>query len=566
MFDGLVMRGKFKDPIDDQRAVTIASLSLFLGITGSIYFLTAWSLGTLSATTAFIQLFMLIVLYGLTYWLVRIRRLQWAATLLTLTTAGITVSLSLISGAELNLSVILGYSMTLLLSAYLVGNVWTLLLTVLIVTAIGYNQYQLLLTQGAKLLSPFEIVVNSPIAVTGIAVFIFAGIALIVTGGLRQLAVQAQRRARQLEIAALISETAGQTTAINALLNLAVERIRETFGFYHAQVFLLDQTYTPGSSQVALARLEASTGRAGVALLARGHSLPVGSRSVIGRTTFEGKPVVVNDTRTDPTHRPNELLPNTRAELAVPLMVTGIVIGALDVQSIEANAFSPDDVLALSFIANQLASNIEKTRLVTDLQTRADENKFLYEETQRNLRQIEELNRRLTREGWTEYLRSHRSRGELGYTLQSGASIQPENNWTAPMRQAYQGESSVIIRQDQQAHIAAIPIRVRGEVIGVLEVERGGEKPWTDHDIELAETLVDRLALAIENARLFEQASMAAERESVVNRIAQDVQQAESIDAVLRSALSELSTVLGASRGVVQIAPKAVEPVIDSNE
>jgi GAF domain-containing protein len=93
----------------------------------------------------------------------------------------------------------------------------------------------------------------------------------------------------------------------------------------------------------------------------------------------------------------------------------------------------------------------------------------------------------------------------------------------------------------------------------VLEVERDGSRPWTDSELEMVETLVDRLGLAVENARLYEQASLAAEREHVVNRIAQDVQGAESIDEVLQSALSELSSVLGASRGIVQISPKGEE-------
>ena len=71
--------------------------------------------------------------------------------------------------------------------------------------------------------------------------------------------------------------------------------------------------------------------------------------------------------------------------------------------------------------------------------------------------------------------------------------------------------------------------------------------------------MVDRLGLAVENARLYEQATLAAEREHVVNRIAQDVQEAESIDEILQGALTELSSVLGASRGIVQISPKEVE-------
>ncbi len=365
---------------------------------------------------------------------------------------------------------------------------------------------------------------------------------------LKRWAQSAQRTARQLEAAAVVSETAATAASLSKLLNVVVERIREAYGFYHAQVFLLDP-------ERRMARLEASTGKAGEVLLARGHALPVGSQSVVGQCTYRGEPVVVNDVLRSTIHRRNELLPLTRAELALPLVAGGRVIGALDVQSTVPNAFQPDDVRSIQAMANQLSTAIEKARLVDELQARAAENQRLYEEAQSSLRQFEDLSRRLTREGWSDYLRTRRLRGSLGYTL-SGQQVQHDAGWTAPMRQAYQSESSVVIRQGQQAHIAALPLRVRGEVIGVLEIERGGNRPWTDDELEMAETLVERLALAVENARLYEQATLSAEREQLVNRLTQTVQQAGSIDDVLQTALTELSSVLGASRGVVQISPK----------
>jgi GAF domain-containing protein len=280
--------------------------------------------------------------------------------------------------------------------------------------------------------------------------------------------------------------------------------------------------------------------------------------------TQHGEPVVVNDTTQSETHRPNPLLPRTRAELALPLIVEGRVIGALDVQSVESNVFQPEDVRSLQVMAAQLATAIQQTRLVAALQTRIADNQRLYDEAQANLSQIEELSRRLTREGWSDYLRARRQVGTVGYTLFDG-SVQQDSRWSASMRQAYQGESSVVLRQDQEVNIAALPLRVRGEVIGVLEIERDGDEPWTEADLELAETLVERLALAVENARLFEQATLSVEREQFVNRVGQEVQSAQSIDDVLQTALNELSTLLGASRGVVQISPK-IEPGLEAGQ
>jgi GAF domain-containing protein len=206
-------------------------------------------------------------------------------------------------------------------------------------------------------------------------------------------------------------------------------------------------------------------------------------------------------------------------------------------------------------MANQLATAIEKARLVEELQARVEENQRLFLEAQNNLREIEELNRRLTRESWQEYLRARRSQRISGYTLHHG-QVEPADDWSGAMRQAYQSEHSVVIQQDQQAHIAAVPLRVRGEVIGVLEIERGGERPWNDAEIGMAEALVERLAFAIENARLYEQATLAVERAHIVNEITQEIQRAETVDEILQAALAELGTVLGAARGVIQINPK----------
>ena len=169
------------------------------------------------------------------------------------------------------------------------------------------------------------------------------------------------RRTSQLEAAALVSQEASMLADIEQLLNHTVELIRQRFGFYHAQIFLLDE-------ERKWATLKASTGEPGRLLLARGHRLEVGSRSVIGKVTAEGVPVVARDTDTDPVHRKNELLPETRSELAVPMKLGDEVIGALDVQSKEPDAFGDDDIVALQILANQIAITLRNAELFRSLQ------------------------------------------------------------------------------------------------------------------------------------------------------------------------------------------------------
>jgi GAF domain-containing protein len=553
----------YTDPLDRQRAAALLPMCLIFGVLGlggtlglMLIFPTA-----VSQHLIVLDIIMAAVYIGL-YFLVRQGGLRLASYGFILMALMVPTLLSALHGVVASEMLMLGFAVPIVSAALLLSPTWAFATAAAAIVCVGIIS----VTEYLQASSTLTYLSTSAI-VTAFLLGVLALFAWLSTNSLYRWAENALRSARQLEAAAVISETASAAPDVGALLNTVVERIREAFGFYHAQVFMVESDLRAArlGKRRGMARLEASTGRAGEALLARGHALPIGSRSVIGLCTYRGEAVVVNDVRNNPMHRPNELLPDTRAELALPLLIGGEVIGALDVQSTVYNAFQPEDIRSLQLMANQLATAIEKARLVGELQVRADENQRLFEEAQRSLREIEELNRRLIREGWYDYLHARRVRGTLGYTLHD-VGIRRDTSWTAPMRQAYQGERTVVIRHDQQTHIAAVPLQVRGEVIGVLEIERGGDRPWTDDEIELIEVLVDRLSLAVENARLFEQATLVAEREQFVSRVGQEVQAAETIEEVLQTALSELSTVLGASRGIVQISPKAEDEHDDGSE
>ena len=549
----LSVRYPYERPLDRQRASSVSLVSLIFGVLG-IYgvIMLAIFFPSVMPGQLLIPNIVFSVLYIGVYVLAQggqLRLASFAFVLMTMLVAGVQ---ALVGGFLTPSLLALSLAVSIISAAFLLGPAWAFLIGGIGVGTLLGRAYSDYLGLATTLMDEeLAEATRSLLVLTVENVFLLSIVSLIgwlLTRNLFNWARDAQRRALQLEATVVISEAASRAPSLSGLLNDVAERVREAYGLYHSQVFLLDQ-------EGRMARLEASTGRAGEALLARGHALAVGSQSVVGQATSLAEPVVVNDTAWSRIHRPNELLPDTRSELALPLLSGDRVIGAIDVQSTRPNTFQPDDVRSLQVLGAQLASAIEKARLVDELQIRANENQRLFEEAQRNLVQIEDLNRRLTREGWSEYLRATRAGSTLGYTLQ-GENIRSGDDWTAPMKQAYQGESSVVVRQDQSAQIAALPVRVRGEVIGVLEMERDGEHPWTEVELSLAETLVERLALAVENARLYEQATQAAEREQLVNRIAQDVQEATSVDEVLQAALTELSDVLGASRGLVQISPK----------
>jgi GAF domain-containing protein len=527
--------------LDKERARWLAGLSLILGLLALVIALSSPLIVPANMSYVTVSGLLVAVISVGVYVLVQGGNLRTASYLfITLLLVAVFVP-NLVLGTQ-NL-LMLGFALPVVCAALLLGQTWTFAMAFVEAVCLAVLGLIAFYSTGEMKL---EVAVDLGFGL--LFLIMLTGIAVSLASSINHWYDISDRITRQLEAAVVVTETAATAISLNWLLNEVVKRIRQSYGFYHVQAFMIDP-------EKRVARLEASTGRAGQLLLKQGHSISVGSQSVIGQCTARVAPIVVNNVSTSALHRPNKMLPETRAELALPLIIRDEVIGALDVQSAEANAFRASDVRSLEIMANQLALVIEKVRLVEELQRRADENEQLFDEAQRSLTQIETLNRQMTREGWNRYIRGRSAEHGLGYTRQRDETRRDES-WTAPMRQAYQDEHSVVIRQDQQAHIAALPLRVRGEVIGVLEVERGGDRPWTEADLSMAEAMVERLGLAVENARLLELATESAEREQIINRIAQEMQSADTIEGVLQGALSELGNLLGASRGIVQISPK----------
>ncbi len=151
-----------------------------------------------------------------------------------------------------------------------------------------------------------------------------------------------------------------------------VDLIQAQFGYDHVQVFLMDDNRE-------YAQLVASTGDAGRQLLAIKHKLAKGSQSVIGQVTQQSRPIIALDTSDARViHRPNPYLPLTRSEMALPIFVLGEVIGALDVQSNEPNAFGEDDIAVLTTLAAQISVALDNARLFRQAESRADEMSFLF--------------------------------------------------------------------------------------------------------------------------------------------------------------------------------------------
>jgi PAS domain S-box-containing protein len=165
------------------------------------------------------------------------------------------------------------------------------------------------------------------------------------------------QRTRDLNLASEGARSIAQIRDVNELLTTAVEIVHAYFDLYYTQVYLLDEA----NNRLVL---RAGTGAVGQQLLAQGHFLPLDSRSISGTAVFQQRPVLAADTATDPFFRPNPLLPDNRAELAVPLMLGERVLGVLDMQSTQTNTFTADSIPAFETLAGQLAIALDNAQLL----------------------------------------------------------------------------------------------------------------------------------------------------------------------------------------------------------
>jgi GAF domain-containing protein len=350
-----------------------------------------------------------------------------------------------------------------------------------------------------------------------------------------------ERYSHLLQAIASIGQVTATMLELDTLLPQAVDLIRDRLAFYHAQVFLVNEN----GDQAILA---ASTGEVGQQLLKRQHRLAVGSRSVIGRVTQSGEPALARDTDRDALYYRNELLPNTRSELALPLLDGNKIIGALDVQSTRPDAFQPNDIQALQALANQLATAIRNARLFEQQRLSAQENKRFFLEAEANLREIQRLNQQLTKTGWANFVRDHRTHS--GVTLEADRVVQ-DSDWSETLAAASEKREPVT-HTNGDGQVIAVPVMLRGEVIGAIEVEPGTEVNEADA-VDMVQAVAQRLAVSLDNARLFEEAQVATAQEQHINAIVSQYQSVNSVDDLLRITLTELSQSLGAQRGAIRL-------------
>jgi len=167
-----------------------------------------------------------------------------------------------------------------------------------------------------------------------------------------------QRVAERTKALATVAEIGTATSTIldpDKLLQQVVDLSKERFNFYHSHIYLLNQA---GDTLL----LTTGAGEPGRKMVAEGRSISIDRESIVARAARERKGVIVNDVTQSPDFLPNPLLPNTRSELAVPMIMGNEVIGVFDVQSDMPGRFTDADIDVQTTLASQVASSVQNAR------------------------------------------------------------------------------------------------------------------------------------------------------------------------------------------------------------
>jgi len=339
---------------------------------------------------------------------------------------------------------------------------------------------------------------------------------------------QIQRRAMQLEAVAQVMQTITSVRDLQQLLPHIATVISEKFDFYHVGVFLLDEVHE-------YAVLSATNSEGGRKMLERKHRLRVAEEGIVGYVTSTGEPRIALDVGKDPVFFNNPDLPDTHSEMALPLRSEEHIVGALDVQSQETEAFSDEDVQLLSLLANQVSLAIENARL--------------FDETRHALAEAEAVSRQFTREAWGRLPVEHNLIG-YRYNVTGATAL----NEPIDLTELDKGKSH---NRQTEASQVLVPIELRGETIGTLMVQSPSVEDLNQDQLDLIKAVAERVAFSAENARLFEETTRRAERERLVSDITGKVRSMNDPQAMIQIAVEELRKALGATR--VEVIPQAVK-------
>jgi GAF domain-containing protein len=343
-----------------------------------------------------------------------------------------------------------------------------------------------------------------------------------------------EKRTIQLKTVADLGRYIASFNNLTELLSETTLLISKDFGYYHVGIFLLDH-------HREYAVLAAANSEGGQRMLEKKHQLKIGETSIVGYVIANVQARIALDVGQDAVFFDNPDLPQTRSEMALPLVARGQILGVLDIQSTQPQAFTEEDIAALQILAEQIAVAIQ--------------NANLFSETEKGLERARLISGEISREAWSRILRSQ---SRVGFLATSPATVQLGSGSTDPSLAKAFETSDIILSNDGLT--ISIPIKVRGQSIGAIRLKKSEvAEAWAQEEINLAITLSDQLSSALESARLYQESQQRAARESLVSDISAKIGSLVSVENILQTAVQELGNTLPNTDIAIQFTQGTLE-------
>jgi GAF domain-containing protein len=352
------------------------------------------------------------------------------------------------------------------------------------------------------------------------------------------LTVQARRLERRnahLDATMVVAQEALASVGdVEQLLRRVVAVISGEFDYYHTGIFWLDMA---GEWVV----LQAASSQGGQRMLAQGHRLRLGE-GIVGYVARYGEPRIALDVGEDAVFFNNPDLPQTRSEMAAPLRSQGRVIGVLDVQSVERNAFSDEDAAVLQALADQISLAVTNARLLEESREAVEAAQRVYGE--------------MTEDAWRHLLLSEAG---IGFLSGENGTLPAMGPWRPEMAKAAQ--TGQLIEADDGTVV--VPVKIGSRVVASIEVhlpsDDGGERQatWSPERLEMLQTLSAQLAQVLERARLYRETRRAAAQQRAIAEVGARIRSSLDMETMLRTAATEMRAALNLDDLVIRLAAEA---------